>query len=53
MKVAGLSALHTSRLNSPGDTPVVHFFWRLSAPQGHSVIKSIKSMKKPNYPIGN
>ena len=37
----------------PGSTPGTHFCWRLSRPQGHSVVGRIVSMKNSNDTIGN
>jgi len=37
----------------PGNTPGIHFFWRLSRPQGHSAIGRIMSMKNSNDTIWN
>ena len=37
----------------PGNTPGTHLCWRLSRPQGHSVIGRIMSMKNSNDTIWN
>ena len=37
----------------PGNTPGIHFCWRLSRPQGHSAIGRILSLKNSNDTIGN
>ena len=51
MKVVRLLALRTGRLYPPGNTPGTHFCYRLSRPQGHSVIGRIMSMKNSNDTI--
>jgi len=37
----------------PGNSPGTHFCWRLSRPQGHSVIVKIMSMKNSSDTIWN
>ena len=54
MNVARLSALCTGHLLFPPQhIPGIHFCWRISQPQGHSVARRLKSMKNPNDIIGN
>ena len=53
MKVVRLSALRTGRLYLPGNTPGIHFCYRLSRPQGHSAAGRIMSMKNSNDTIGD
>jgi hypothetical protein len=48
-----LSALHTGRLNPPGNNPSTHFCNRLSRPQGHSATERIMSIKNSSDTIGN
>jgi len=48
-----LSALWTSHLYPPGNTPGTHFCYRLSRTQGHSAIgRFFMSMKNPMTPAG-
>jgi hypothetical protein len=37
----------------PGNIPGIHFYWRLSQPQGHSATGKIMSMIKSDDTIGN
>ena len=53
MKVVRLSALRTSRLYPPGNTPGSRFCKRLSQPQCHRTAGRIMSMKNSNDTIGN
>ena len=53
MKLVRLSALHTDRLYSPGETRGTQFCQRLSWPQGHRWAGRIMSMKNCNDRIGS
>jgi hypothetical protein len=53
MKGVRLAALHTGRLNFPGNIPGTHFCYRLSRSQGYSAAGKIISMKNSNYKLGN
>jgi hypothetical protein len=53
MKVVSLSAAYTGCIYPPGNIPVIHFFYRLSLPQGHIAAGSIMSMKNYSDEIAN
>jgi hypothetical protein len=38
---------------TPRKIPGTHFYYRLSQPQGHSVVRRIRSIEKTNDPVGN
>ena len=46
-----VSLKHRSPL-APGNTPGIHFCYRLSRPQGHSATGKIMSLKNSNAPSG-
>jgi len=53
MRAVGYSALNTSRLYPPGNTPSTHICYRPSRPQDHSAAGRILSMKNSNDTSGN
>jgi hypothetical protein len=53
MKVIRLSAPHTSRLYPPGNILGTHCCWRLSRPQGRSVVERIVAKINSNDTIRN
>ena len=52
MKVVKLSALHTGRLYPQKYNPCSHFCYGLSQTQGQSATGRIRTIKNPNYTIG-
>ena len=51
--VVRFSALHTGRLNPPGNIPGTHFCLRVSRPQDHSAAGMIMSINNSNDAIEN